>query len=393
MMPKPAIHIGLILLAILTPTCSLAAQEAATTAPAPSNAAPMPTALPRITITSQPVDDRPAWLIRELQRPDRLKQVAGAMTFSPEEVAALSDITDRTEALGNDRLLLLMLSHVAKIPPLGPKEFNSLEPASVRAMEEAPDVFRGAAVRMDVRVFDAEKLSPGHGMDYSLYWPKDAVLWKLRCTSPSAMPAHAARPLIILSTVDPVSVLGKPRDISPDGRILRFDEGGVATEMGGVFFKLCRAPADDGGERYYPVLLAWLFRPTPQAVQGSGDWMTPAMLLAMALVLAFFCWRYLRGRIARSKAHWQEQLQRVSAAAESGEDYSHERVDPALLQAAEAYFEEHPEARPRHRTRPGPESNAGAAGASDDEQVDPALKEAAEQFTKEHPEDDGKRPS
>jgi hypothetical protein len=63
-------------------------------------------------------------------------------------------------------------------------------------------------------------------------------------------------------------------------------------------------------------------------------------------------------------------------------------MDPELLAAAEAFFQEHPEKRPPSHNRPV--SKTFDAAGEPVIEVDPALKQAAEQYNRDH-RDHGKR--
>ena len=231
-------------------------------------------------------------------------------------------------------------------------------------------------------------------MDYSQYWPKERPAWLLRCVATST-PKPGRQPAGDPVDGGPRADAGQARRAPAPTAMLYYGRTGRRTEIAGIFFKLYRHQSDTEGVDRLPRPAGVAIPPVRtsdsrrrrlgdagnDAGDGAGAWV---LLLAIPSQQD----RPLQGAVAGAA---QSRL----GASQSGEDFGHERVDPALLEAAEAYFKEHPEARPRSRRTRRCNCRRGRrlGYRSTRAQVDPALKEAAEQFIKEHPEDDLKRPS
>jgi hypothetical protein len=317
------------------------------------------------------------------------QRVADAFVLSKTEQTVLEATSvDGTEPPSSDKGVPILLAHAVKIPKFNRAEFDLLENPPVRLLQKYGHAeFNLRPIRLDVEVKMVSRLVPVR----SPYWPKDKPVWRLDCLSAST-PDPNRNPVVILTAEDPLPALGSPdKKQTEDGVELLLYTKPVRVQLAGIFYRNYFAEDRDGRQGTYPIVIAWQNREIDLTGAGAGmnDWQL--LLVGGAIVIVFFLWLWLR-RLTKGRAQAELDRQRRQ---ESQTDFvprqeEIDQMDPALLAAAEAFYQEHPEKRPRSHNRPV--SKTFDAAGEPVIEVDPALKEAAEQFYKDHREN-GKRPS
>jgi hypothetical protein len=316
--------------------------------------------------------------------------VAKALEFSPKEMTGLDASTaDSTNLLG-DKGLSLLLKHISKIRTFNKEEFTSLEPGIVRLMRKhGLEDYRFYPIRLDLQVNGMAPFKPEN-------WPKDNPVSMLLCTSMSTPGPDKNNPniVIVLIAQDVKALLGTPDSWNQDGQFWEYKKNPQRLQIAGVYYRnfiLSDVDKENSAKLVYPLVVAWQILDSNSAGPSTGmnDWQL--LLVGGAIVLVFFLWLWVR-RIAkgRNQAKLDRHRRQESQAEFVPRQEDIDQMDPALLAAAEAFFQEHPEKRPRSHNRPVSKT-FDAAGEAVIE-VDPALKEAAEQFYKDHREN-GKRQS
>lgn len=373
---KPALAAGVAGLVLLMAQYCFA-QNMPATQPA-SATAPAAASMPATSQTLwQESDDMPDLLPR---------MIVDAMTFDPQEQLILGDTSDGSGSLAYDHGLAIMLKHVSSIRQLPPEHISLLESPPVRLLRKYPDEFRFRPVRLEVKVYMVEKLTPGKNMVSSTYWPSDRNIWQLYCVS-AMTPDPEHSPLIITITEDPTDALGTPDQVDSKGAMI-FRKQPRRIEVAGIFYRNYRHETRDGGQASYPVVLAWQSRLVGSVESSSGGGGLQGILLGLVLVMLLGAWwwsrQYLRSRKDQDNQR-QDALRQAREAREQMviDEAEAAQIDPALRAAAEEYFREHPEKRPptqRHAAAAPPSTSR----PSNDQDIDPALKQAAEEYRKEH---------
>jgi hypothetical protein len=316
------------------------------------------------------------------------QRVADAFELTKTEQTVLEATSiDGTQPPTSDKGVPILLEHAVTIPKFNRAEFDLLENPPVRLLKKYGHAdFSLRPIRLDVEVKMVSRLVPVR----SPYWPKGKPVWRLDCLS-AATPDPSRNPVVILIAEDPTPALGAPdKKQSEDGLELLVYTKPVRMQLAGIFYRNYFAQDRDGRQGVYPIVIAWQNREIDVAGSGTGmnDWQL--LLVGCAIVIVFFLWLWVR-RLAKGRGQAElERQRRQEAQAEfvpRQEDI--DQMDPELLAAAEAFFQEHPEKRPRSHSRPV--SKTFDAAGEEVIEVDPALKQAAEEFNKEH-RDHGKRP-
>lgn len=326
------------------------------------------------------------------QRPYVPPQIAKAIEFSPQEQAILSGIADGTTTLEDDKIMPVMLAHVAEIPALKRPEFSMLENPPARVLRQHPDEFRGLPIRMELLVSQSRQITPGDGMAVSSYWPKDKPVWLLSGLSVNTPDPHS-NPLVIISTVDPTEILGTPDGREAQGRVNNYKNSPRRIEVAGLFYRIWRSNSQEAGPMDYPVILAWQIN-NVAAVSPTAALTGPTgITIGLVLLLAFFyLWWRFRGRVSTTpRPTFLSQIRQQRQQAQRDLDQEPDEfipVDPALAQAAQQYLKEHPEDQDEHPATPAaPQAKSASDKVSDNAPVDPALAEAARQYLKDHPDE------
>lgn len=316
------------------------------------------------------------------------KRVADAMELTKTEQTVLEATSvDSTEPPSSDKGVPILLQHAVKILKFNRAEFDLLENPPVRLLQKYGHAeFSLRPIRLDVEVKMVSRLVPVR----SPYWPKDKPVWRLDCLS-TATPDPNRNPVVILTAEDPMPALGSPdKKQTVNGVELLIYSKPVRMVLAGIYYRNYFAEDLDGRQGVYPIVIAWQNREIDVASSsvGMNDWQL--LLVGGAILIVFFLWLWVR-RIAKGRNQAEQDRQRrVEAQTDfvpRQEDI--DQMDPDLLAAAEAFFQEHPEKRPRSHSRPVSKTYDASGEAVIE--VDPALKQAAEEFNKEH-RDHGKRP-
>ena len=315
------------------------------------------------------------------------KRVADAFAFDKNEQTVLdATCVDGTNPPTSDLGVPILLKHVVMIPKFNRSEFDLLENPPVRLLRKYGHAeFNLRPVRLDVEVKVVSRFTPVR----SPYWDKDKPVWRMDCFS-RATPDPGRNPVTILIAEDPTLSLGPPdKKQTEDGVELLLYSKSQQMEVAGIFYHNYVAEDRDGHQAVYPIVIAWQNREINLGGPSTGinDWQL--LLVGSAIVLVFFLWLWAR-RLSKNRGQAElDRQRRIEARGDfvpSQEDI--DQMDPALLAAAEAFYQEHPEKRPRSHSRPVTKT-LDAAGEPVIE-VDPALKQAAEEFNKDH-RDHGKR--
>ena len=309
------------------------------------------------------------------------------MLAKDEQTVLEATSVDSTNPPTSDWGVPILLKHAVTIPKFNRAEFDLLENPPVRLLRKYGRAeFNLRPVRLNIEVNVVSRLTPIQ----SLYWPKDAPVWRLDCLS-RATPNPTRNPVIVLMAEDPIPLLGAPdKKTTEDGVEFLIYTKPPRMELAGIYYRNYFGEDRDGRQAVYPIVVAWQNREInlggPSA--GFSDWQL--LIVGGAIVIVFFLWLWFR-RLAKIRG--QAELDR-RAAREAQADFvprqeDIDQMDPELLAAAEAFFQEHPEKRPISHDRPV--SRTFDAAGEPVIEVDPALKEAAEQYNKDH-RDYGKRP-
>ena len=314
------------------------------------------------------------------------ESVAKALNFTEQELIGLDASRADSVNLSGDRGLSLLLNHISGIRMFNKEEFNSLEPGIVRLMRKhGSEDYRFYPIRLDLLVNGMAPFRP-------VNWPKEKPVSMLLCTSMSTPGPAKDNPniVIVLIAQDMKPLLGTPDSWNKDGQFWEYKKNPQRLQMAGVFYRnfiLEDVAPENSTKLAYPLVIAWQCLETnaPSSSTGINDWQL--LLVGGAIVLVFFLWLWVR-RIAKGRNQTELDRQRR---AEAQADFvprqeDIDQMDPELLAAAEAFFQEHPERRPISHSRPV--SKTFDAAGEPVIEVDPALRQAAEQYNKDHRHDE-----
>ncbi|HAU36660.1 MAG TPA: hypothetical protein DCX07_02950, partial [Phycisphaerales bacterium] len=228
-----------------------------------------------------------------------LQRVDEALQFTPEQQVILDDLRANRHSPSAERAqpparkdFPLLMSKVAQMPDLSPADWAGLDQPAHRNLVREPERYFARPVRTNVIVFAFRRLEVNDGLVPSRHWSKDRPVWRLQCLNADAE-RPVLEPLEVYTTCDPASVLGRA-DFSSGDKEQNFNLPGRQARVAGVFYGNYRA-RDRGGkdrppvERTYPVLLAWQMEKVTQTLPpGETNWLTRAIPLALALLLAGF---------------------------------------------------------------------------------------------------------
>jgi hypothetical protein len=370
---------------ILLPTMCACGELQAQAQPASAPASSAPAVAPGVSEVPAANQNREDFDYRMPQR------VADALVFDKNEQTVLdATCVDGTNPPSTDLGVPILLKRVIAIPKFNRSEFDLLENPPVRLLRKYGHAeFSFRPIRLDLEVKVVSRFTPVR----SPYWDKNKPVWRLDCFSRST-PDPGRNPVTVLIAEDPTLSLGPPdKKQTEDGVELLLYTKSQRMDVAGIFYHNYFGEDRDGRQATYPVVIAWQDREINFGGSSSGsginDWQL--LLVGSAIVLVFFLWLWAR-RLSKNRG--QAELDRQRRIETRGEfvpsQADIDQMDPALLAAAEAFFQEHPEKRPRSHSRPVTKT-FNAAGEAVIE-VDPALKQAAEEFNKDH-RDHGKHSS
>ncbi len=240
-----------------------------------------------------------------------------------------------------------LISHAASLEDLGPEQINDLESPSYAKLLAAQRAYRGQAIRLTF----TPRLVTRH--EPSARIPASNPFWILRGFFHEEE-LEWDQPVVVISTFDPVGVLGKPSSTRPDGGFLYESPKLYKVNIVGVLFKVADEPMGDmrtgeiEGTKRTPVIVAWqAYQKT--STSGSTSSQLPIAIAGIALcILGLFYVgrRYLKQlRSNRSRETPVERYRRERQARQEMDDSQEDeqpRVDQDLIQAAKEYRKEHP---------------------------------------------------
>lgn len=239
-----------------------------------------------------------------------------------------------------------LISHVSAMEDLAPEQINELESPSYAKLLAAQRVYRGQAIRLTF----TPRLVTRHEPSESI--PAREPFWILRGFFHEEK-LMWDQPIIVVTTFDPVEVLGEPSTIRPDGGALYESPKLYRVNVVGVLFKVADEPFGDmrTGEvtdtKRTPVIVAWqTYR--KRSASGGGSSQLPIAIAGIVLcILGLFYVgrRYLKQlRFNRSRETPVERYRREKQARQEVDDAQEDEqppVDGDLIQAAQEYRKEH----------------------------------------------------
>lgn len=282
--------------------------------------------------------------------------LAGKLSFSENDRQVLMTLRDDTRTI-EEAAFYLMLSKVADLPDLNPREQLDLDSPSVSNLTRRPEAYRFQPVRLQVRVYTVTQLSADarHAdrlFTPSVYWPASRPLYVIHAVSvdPKTRSSLPDQPVVIYSDTPPPNLPGD--GLGDSGRVEYKDGQAPLYDVMAVFYKtirnISRGSEDEPPQLLrYPVVLAWQWEDVYErpSLGPSGTYVMTGVL-AMGLVLAAAVFFFLRKRTKAARASgqlWQNyrplrDKDEDDADTPADED---ETIDPNLAAAASDYRKQH----------------------------------------------------
>jgi hypothetical protein len=271
------------------------------------------------------------------------KTLAEGLSLTKTEKTILAAVDESRNQLEEEGLYML-LRRTAALPKLSRDDMDRLTCPTTDLLRKSPAAFRAEPMRMTVIVFEVRKLT-GKGLGSPApWWPSDRPVWWINCLNANAE-RPGSDPLIVLSVVDPMPLLGKPEAVLSDG-MMQWSLPGKKVEVAGVFYRVYTREnrGDDKNapkDWPYPVILTWQIE--PYRGLETSSWFEGKTLIIVGLFLIVGCgWIYLRRRTSRSRSApmlsgYHSLRDRDREEAKAAENASLGEVDPELRSAAEEY--------------------------------------------------------
>ncbi len=192
-----------------------------------------------------------------------IRQIYDTLQLPEDEASAYESAVSRNSQVFNELAMKMILRRVQTFPRLTPNEAHQLDLPGMYSMLHRPQHYALQPIRLNVFVWVVERMEPGDKITASRYWTKeDGPIWYWFCYNADAR-KYEYEPIVVLSTIDPDTILGKPKKTTPSGQMIY--QSMQPTQITGVFYKLFKSKgAATESPLDYPVVLAW------QAGAGTG---------------------------------------------------------------------------------------------------------------------------
>jgi hypothetical protein len=232
--------------------------------------------------------------------PPPATSLAEGIAFTGDENIILSAVRDHSQQL-DEQGLFVLLSQAAELPQLSRLDFDKLAQAEISQLLGTPEVFRGRPMRLRLRVFQAEKWTPGMEIGKSPRWASGKPVWYLTGLA-SVGDAQPGLPVIVLSAVDPSPVLGRPDRMGGGGEMLY--PSGRSIELAGLFYKVFAGLSIDqqrasslsqpAAMSEYPVIVCWQIMPPEPVISEESKEIAGIVIAGLALLAGYI---YVRRRV------------------------------------------------------------------------------------------------
>jgi hypothetical protein len=264
----------------------------------------------------------------------RIEQIEQALKLTDADAGAYEVARSRRGQIDDQPALTMLLRRVAALPQLEANEMGELDWPAWRGLQERPDVYAGRPIRLRVYVVRAIKWEPGKHFVATVDWPRDrGPIWRYDCLNAEAQ-RPADEPFYVLSTTEPNTFLGPPREVGLEGDWVYSNPNPMM--LAGVFYKVYSGTDRAGLTRDYPVVIAWQIQRAPVLALGGAGGSGLAILIFLLLVVAgFFFWRTRRSVLAARRPRAGQALSQGPRQEEG--PVPDGPVDPDLADAAEAF--------------------------------------------------------
>jgi hypothetical protein len=203
-----------------------------------------------IVLSTQPATTAPA------DPEDRIQQIYDALQLPENEASAYESAISRSSQVFNELAMKMILRRIQKFPHLTRDEARQLDLPGMYGLLHRPQHYALQPIRMNVFVWTVVRLEPGSQLAATPYWTKDdGPIWYWFCYNADAR-KFENEPIVILTSIDPNTIMGKPKAFGPNGEISY--QSSQPLQITGVFYKLFKSKgARTDTPLDYPVVLAW----------------------------------------------------------------------------------------------------------------------------------------
>ncbi|MDY6914519.1 MAG: hypothetical protein SVT52_08705 [Planctomycetota bacterium] len=266
--------------------------------------------------------------------------LAEALKLTEKERQILSAVVDRDRQL-DETGLYMMLARTAKLPELNAEQFKALDQPDYANLLQRPQHYRGRPIRLPARIYTVKRISPGHGLTPSMWWPPDRPVWILDCLVPAEPPGRTAdQPIRVLSIVEPAFCQTSGQ--APPEEQTSYNVQAERVDLAGVFYKVYRDKDHQGDDRDFPVVLTWQLTPAGWDLASPLPMPPKIMLIFGGVILLALVYIFLKLHTRKARRIQARTVGESPPAAprRGDENDSSANVDPLLREAVRRYKEE-----------------------------------------------------